>query len=174
MKIKFLLSLFLGSALSMSAQGYLDGVEYYRADQFNASKTVLERTLNDADTDKATSYYYLGQVAMEQGDKALAKTYFEKGVEADVENPYNYVGLAALDLANGDKKAADANVKKARSYGKKDAQLLVDIARVYFNADAVAYDKDIKKAMKDALKANKESAAYYIFVMLVKLQKTTI
>ena len=34
MKIKFLLSLFLGSALSMSAQGYLDGVEYYRADQF--------------------------------------------------------------------------------------------------------------------------------------------
>ena len=164
MKIKFLLSLFLGSALSMSAQGYLDGVEYYRADQFNASKTVLERTLNDADTDKATSYYYLGQVAMEQGDKALAKTYFEKGVEADAENPYNYVGLAALDLANGDKKAADANVKKARSYGKKDAQLLVDIARVYFNADAVAYDKDIKKAMKDALKANKESAAYYIFV----------
>ena len=40
MKIKFLLSLFLGSALSMSAQAYLDGVEYYRADQFYNSKTI--------------------------------------------------------------------------------------------------------------------------------------
>ena len=92
MKIKFLLSLFLGSALSMSAQGYLDGVEYYRADQFSAAKTILERTLNDAGTDKATSYYYLGQVAIEDGDMATAKSCFEKGIAADEKNPYNYVG----------------------------------------------------------------------------------
>ena len=164
MKIKFLLSLFLGSALSMSAQGYLDGVEYYRADQFSAAKTILERTLNEASTDRATSHYYLGQVAMEFNDKETAKSNFEKGVAANPENPYNYVGLAAVALANGDKKAADENVKKAKSLGKKDAQLLVDIARVYFNADAVAYDKDIQKAMKEALKADKESAAYFIFI----------
>ena len=164
MKIKFLLSLFLGSALSMSAQGYLDGVEYYRADQFSAAKTILERTLNDAGTDKATSYYYLGQVAIEDGDMATAKSCFEKGIAADEKNPYNYVGLAAIDLANGNKKAADDNVKKAKGLGKKDAQLHVDIARVYFNADAVAYDKDVKKAMKDAHKYGKEGPAYYIFI----------
>ncbi|MBE6318311.1 MAG: tetratricopeptide repeat protein [Bacteroidales bacterium] len=164
MKIKFLLSLFMGSALSLSAQGYLDGVEYYRADQTNAAKTILERTLNDAGTDKATSYYYLGQIAIKNNDKAKAKENFEKGVAADANNPYNYVGLAALDLANGDKKAADENVKMAKKLGKKDAQLLVDIARIYFEADPVAYDKDIQKAMKDALKINKEEASYYIFI----------
>ncbi len=164
MKIKFLLSLFLGSALSMSAQGYLDGVEYYRADQFSAAKTILERTLNDAETDKATSYYYLGMVAMEENDKATAKACFDKGIAANPKNPYNYVGLAAIDLANGDKKAADANIKEAKNLGKKDAQLLVDIARVYFNADAVAYDKDIQKVMKDAYKYGKENPAYYIFI----------
>lgn len=164
MKIKFLLSLFLGSALSMSAQGYLDGVEYYRADQFSAAKTILERTLNDAETDKATSYYYLGMVAMEENDKATAKACFEKGIAANRENPYNYVGLAAIELANGNKKAADDKIKEAKSLGKKDPQLLVDIARAYFNADAVAYDKEIQKTMKDAYKYGKEDPAYYIFV----------
>ena len=67
----------MGSALSLSAQGYLDGVEYYRADQTNAAKTILERTLNDAGTDKATSYYYLGQIAIKNNDKAKAKENFE-------------------------------------------------------------------------------------------------
>lgn len=33
MKSKLLFSLFLGSALGLSAQGFKDGVEYYRADQ---------------------------------------------------------------------------------------------------------------------------------------------
>ena len=120
MKIKFLLSLFLGSALSMSAQGYLDGVEYYRAEQFYNSKTILERTLNDANTDKATAYYYLGQVALKYKENDKAKAYFEKGIAVNVENPYNYVGLATIDLKAGDKKAADANVKLAKKYGKKD------------------------------------------------------
>ena len=105
MKIKFLLSLFLGSALSMSAQAYLDGVEYYRADQFYNSKTILERTLNDADTDKATAYYYLGQVALKYNEADKAQDYFNKGVAANPENPYNYVGLATIALKNGDKKS---------------------------------------------------------------------
>ena len=164
MKIKFLLSLFLGSALSMSAQGYLDGVEYYRAEQFYNSKTILERTLNDANTDKATAYYYLGQVALKYKENDKAKAYFEKGIAANVENPYNYVGLATIDLKAGDKKAADANVKLAKKYGKKDADLLVDIARMYHEADAVAYAKDVEKTMKEALKANPESDAYFIFI----------
>lgn len=164
MKIKFLLSLFLGSTLSMSAQGYLDGVEYYRADQYSAAKTILERTLNDAGTDKATSYYYLGQIALENKDLATAKSYFEKGVAENTENPYNYVGLAAIDLANGDKKNADKNIKTARKFAKKDAQLIVDIARAYFNADPVAYDKDVQKAMKDAFKANPQAPSYFIFI----------
>ena len=164
MKIKFLLSLFLGSALSMSAQAYLDGVEYYRADQFYNSKTILERTLNDADTDKATAYYYLGQVALKYNEADKAQDYFNKGVAANPENPYNYVGLATIALKNGDKKGTESNVKLAKKYAKKDAQLYVDIARMYFDADAVANKKDIDKAMKEALKKNPQEPAYFIFI----------
>ena len=64
MKIKFLLLLFFGTILSLSAQDYLEGIEYYRAEKFDKSKIILERTLNDSYTDKATAYYYLGQIAL--------------------------------------------------------------------------------------------------------------
>ena len=44
MKSKLLFSLFLGSALGLSAQGFKDGVEYYRADQPEEAATRPEPT----------------------------------------------------------------------------------------------------------------------------------
>ena len=41
MKFRFLFASFLAGALSMSAQGYKDGVEYFKVDQFDDSKTLL-------------------------------------------------------------------------------------------------------------------------------------
>lgn len=172
MKIKLLLSLFMGSALSLSAQGYLDGVEYYRADEFSAAKTIFERTMDDASTDKATVHYYLGQIALKEAtsnseklDAAKvneAKKHFEDGIAANPNNKYNYVGLAAIDLLNGDKKSADKNIKLG--FDKKDVQLIVDIARTYYDADAVAYNNDVQKYMKTAYKADSKHPAYFIFI----------
>lgn len=164
MRIKFLFALFTGCALGLSAQGYLDGIEYYRADQYANARTIFERTLNDADTDKAVAYYYLGQLAIKYQQNDKANDYFNKGIEANPEYGYNYIGLAALDLSAGDKKAAENNVKLAKKYGKKDAQLLVDIARMYYDVDEVAYKKEIQKLMKDAYKINDAEPAYHIFI----------
>ena len=47
MKFKLLMSLLVAGALSASAQGYKDGVEYFKADQFENAKELLERNLND-------------------------------------------------------------------------------------------------------------------------------
>lgn len=164
MKIKFLLALFMSCALGLSAQGYLDGIEYYRADQYANARSIFERTLNDADTDKAVSYYYLGQLAIKyrQLDKALE--YFNKGIEANPNYGYNYVGLAALELKNGNKKEAENHIKTAKKFGKKDAKLLVDIARAYYDADKDVYHKNIEKTLKDAYKANSEEPDYYLFL----------
>ncbi len=163
MKFKFLFSLLLGSALTMSAQGYKDGIEYYKADQLNNAKSILERTLNDASTDKSMSYYYLGQIALNAGDKAAAIKNFNDGINANPENGYNYVGLGAVELLNGNEKVADASFKTARKFAKKDDVLITDIARAYYNADPVKYAEDIAKCIKDALKANKASAAIMVF-----------
>ncbi len=162
MKSKFLLSLLLGSALGLSAQGFKDGVEYYRADQPEEALIILTNTLNQAGTEQATSYYYLGQIAMQKGDKATAKANFEKGLAADSNNGYNYIGMGALALADGNLGQAKDYFKDAKGKAKKDPDVLTEIARAYFIADPVKYATEIDKALLDAKKAKKNAAAPFI------------
>jgi tetratricopeptide (TPR) repeat protein len=166
MKVKFLLSLLVAGTLAAGAQsqGYKDGIEYYKAGQYDNAKTILERTINDSSTDKSLAQYYLGQVALQKGDKATAKACFEKGIAANADCAYNYVGLGALDLLNGNATQAQDNFKKAQSLAKKDNELTVSIARSYYNADPVKYSKEITKYIDKARKDSKnQEASIYIF-----------
>ncbi len=158
MKLKLVCSLLLGAGLSMAAEGYMDGVEYFRADQPEEAAIILNNTLSQPGTDQATSYYYLGQIALKQGDKSGAKAMFDKGVAADAANAYNYVGLGALALRNGDDKAAEDYFKKAKGLAKKDADILTEIPRAYFEADPVKYAKEIDKWLADIKKMTKNMA----------------
>lgn len=162
MKSKLLFSLFLGSALGLSAQGFKDGVEYYRADQPEEAAIILTNTLNQAGTDQSTAYYYLGQIALKNGDKAAAKSNFDKGMAANPDNGYNYVGLGALALADGNASDASRYFKDAKGKAKKNADILTEIARAYFVSDPVKYDKEIKKALADAKKAEKNAPSPFI------------
>lgn len=162
MKAKLLFSLLVGGALSLSAQGFKDGVEYYRADQPEEAKIILTNTLNAAGTDQATAYYYLGQIDLKNGDKAAAKANFDKGIAANAENGYNYVGLGAIELANGNESAASDYFKDAKKFGKKNADLLTEVARAYFVVDPVKYNKEIEKWLAYAKKAVKNAPAPFI------------
>lgn len=160
MRIKLFLSLLLAGSVLASAQtqGYKDGIEYYKAGQYGNAKTILERTINDSNTDKSLANYYLGQVALAAKDKAAAKSYFDKGLAIDANNAYNYVGLGALDLLNGNADAAAANFKQANALAKKNPEISVSIARAYYNADPVKYAKEIDKNMMKARKDSKNQA----------------
>ncbi|MDE6161821.1 MAG: hypothetical protein K2F77_09215, partial [Muribaculaceae bacterium] len=166
MKIKLILSMLAAGSIAAGAQsqGYKDGIEYYKAGQYDNAKEILSRTINNADTDKATAYYYMGQTELAKGDKAAAKKYFDQGIAADAENAYNYVGLGALDLLNGNADAAQGNFKTALKYGKKNNEITVDIARAYYNANPVTYAKDIDKYLQKAYKdsKNQEPAIYIL------------
>lgn len=164
MKLKFLAACLLGAALSASAQGYKDGIEYYKAGQFANAIDLLQRNMNGADTDKALSQYYLGQSFLAQGDKAAALKAFEAGVAANAECAYNYVGLGALELLANGPKAAKEYFKKAQGLDKKNAEVMVDIARAYYNADPTAYAKEIEELVAKARKTSKnQEPAIYIF-----------
>lgn len=158
MKFKLLCSLLLGGAMSMSAEGYMDGVEYFRADQPEEAAIILNNTIDQPGTDQATAYYYLGQIALKQGDKAQAKVMFDKGLAANPDNGYNYVGLGALALKDGDAKTAENYFKKAKGLAKKDADILTEIPRAYFEADPVAYAKEIDKWLAEIKKQSKNTA----------------
>lgn len=165
MNNKIVLSLLAATALTAAAQsqGYKDGIEYYKAAQYDNAKTILNNTLNNSGTNQSLSFYYLGQIALSEGDKSAAKQNFEKGVAADAECGYNYVGLGALDLLNNNEDAAKDNFKKAQSLAKKDNELIVAIARAYYNADPVKYDKELNKHLDKARKSSKyQEPAIYI------------
>lgn len=164
MKAKLISALLLCAAIGASAQGYKDGVEYYKAGQYDNAITILERNISDASTNKAMAYYYLGQSYLAKGDKTSAKSYFDKGLTANASCGYNYIGIGALDLQAGNESAAKDNFKKAQSYEKKNAELLVDIVRAYYKADPVKYAKDIEEYLKKAYKTSKNNEpAIYIF-----------
>ncbi len=165
MKQKLILSLFAAAAIGASAQsqGYKDGIEYYKAGQYDNAKTILNKTLDNSETNKSLALYYLGQVALAQDDKQAAKDYFDKGIAADPNCGYNYVGLGAVDLLNGQTSQANDNFKKAQGLAKKDNELIVAIARAYYNADPVKYANEINKNLDKARKSSKyQEPAIYI------------
>ena len=166
MKFKFLLTLLAGAALSVSAQtqGYMDGIEYYKAGFYDKASSILNRTLNENGTDKALANYYLGQAALNSGDKAAALRYFDAGLAADASNPYNYVGKGALDLMNGNVNSAKDFFKEAQKLAKKNADVTVQIARAYYNANPTTYAQDITKLLEKARKDSKmkEPAIYVL------------
>ncbi len=152
---------FAGIAFSAAAQ--TDGVEYYKADQFGNAKELLLRTADKPGTDMAVTDYYLGLIALEEEKPAEARAYFEKGVQADAQNPYNYVGLAQIALINGDTKGAEAQIKLAEKVAKKDASFQIAVARAYYGVDPVAYAKEIDKRIEKARKIDMKNADIYIF-----------
>lgn len=163
MKLKTIFAFMLGAvAISGSAQGFKDAVEYYRADQPDEAEIIINRTLNEAGTDKSMANFYLGKIALSRDNFANAKNFFETGISLDANNGYNYVGLGEIALSQKNKSAADDFFKQAVKLSKKDAVLLSEIARAYYNADPVQYEKDIKKYIADARKADKNCPAIFI------------
>lgn len=171
MKRKFFFAslILMGASLVANAQGYKDGIEYYKVDKLDNAKELLERNLNAASTDKAEAFYYLGQIALHQGKVAEAAANFEKGIAANAMNPYNYVGQAAIALKNGGD--AKALLEKARKLTKKDSKLEMEIARAFYDANPTTYAKDIEKCIKNARKWNPDDPDSYIFEADTKADK---
>ena len=157
MKFKALLTLLLAGSMAAAAQsqGYKDGIEYYKAGQYDNARTILLNTLNQGDTDKAMANYYLGQTELAEGNKAEARKYFDAGIAANPDCGYNYVGLGALALLDGNTSEANDQFKEAQSHAKKNNEVIVDIARAYYRADPVKYAKEVEKYLTKAHKDSK-------------------
>lgn len=154
----------VAASLTASADGYKDGIEYYKAGQYDNAITLLQRNMDAPGTDKALSCYYLGASYLAQGQKEKAQEAFNKGIAANAECGYNYVGLGQIDLLNGNDKAAEENFKKAQKYAKKNTEVIVDIARAYYNVDPAKFAKQIEKMVAKAHKDSKnQQPAIYMF-----------
>lgn len=163
MKIKVLFSLLLGSALTLSAQGYKDGIEYFKADQYKNAKEILERNLNASSTNQAEAYFYLGKIALKDKDLATARAKFNAGIAADANYAFNHVGLGEVALREGNLSLAEDQFKAAQKLSKKNPKLIIEIARGYYNTDPVKYEKNIDKLIAQATKINPREPDICIF-----------
>ena len=164
MKKKLLFSLVAGAALTASAQGYQDGVDNFNAGRMEEAKIILDNTFNDPSTDKAISSYYLGCIDIKNNNAAAAKQRFDAGIAANPKYALNYVGLGELALKSGNKSEAEKYFKEALNINKKDTEVMAYVARAYWNADPVAYKKEIDNYIKKAFKESKntEPAVYVL------------
>ena len=165
MKAKFLFSsmLIACAALVVNAQGYKDGIDFYKIGKLDDAQELLERNLDKAETNKAEAYYYLGQIALHKGDKATATSFFSKGVQANANYAYNYVGQGAIALENNNPKEAEKLFKQAEKCSKKNPKLAIAIANAYYSVDPNTYTKQIEKFTNNAFKWNPKDPDYYIF-----------
>ena len=145
-----------------NAQGYKDGIEYFKVGKIDNAKELLDKNLNDPTTVKSEAYCYLGHIEAAKGNTAGAKEYYNKGVAADANNAFNYIALGALDLKAGNAKAAEEQFKMAQKVDKKNAAVYAAIARAYYEADPVAYAKELGKNIEKARKTDKQDPAVYI------------
>ncbi len=168
MKIKTIAALaaalIIGGLSAVKAQGYQDGVDNFNAGRIDVAKTILNNTLSDASTDKAVSYYYLGQIAFAENDMATAEKMFTDGAELNPLYAPNFVGLGQIALAKGDKKGAELLFKDAQKLAKKDASIAALIGRAYWNVSPASYAEDIQKKITEANKLgkNREAAVYIL------------
>ena len=162
MKFKLFAILLLGGSLVSNAQGYKDGIEYFKVGKIDNAKELLDKNLNDPTTVKSEAYCYLGHIEAAKGNTAGAKEYYNKGVAADANNAFNYIALGALDLKAGNADAAEDQFKMAQKVDKKNAAVYAAIARAYYEADPVAYAKELGKNIEKARKTNKQDPTVYI------------
>lgn len=167
MKLNLFLTaaLIAGSSFLSVAQTHKEGEEYYRADQLKNAKELLERNYNNSGTDKAVSEYYLGLIALNEGNTSVAQEHFNKGVSLNAEYPFNFVGLGEVALKNGQKKDAEKYFNDAKKLAGKDkdekASLEIAIARAYYNVDPVGNAKEVEKYVVQAQKDSpKQGPAY--------------
>ncbi|MBO5445599.1 MAG: tetratricopeptide repeat protein [Muribaculaceae bacterium] len=149
--------------MGVSAQTHKEGVEYYKADQLENAKELLLRNLNNPGTDKSISNYYLGLISVAENKLDEAKKYFNTGVEANPDFAYNYIGLGAVALKNGNENEAKEQFKLGEKKVKKDPAAEIAIARAYYEADPVLYAKEIEKRVAKARKNNMQAPEIYVF-----------
>ena len=164
MKFKALFSICLASgAFTAFAQTHVEGVEYYKADQLENARELLERNMNNSATDKAIANFYLGEIAMQEGNTDKAAAFFDKGIAANPEYGFNYVGKGAILLKKGDVKEAEKMFKTAEGKAKKDPAMHIQIARAYYGSDPAAYAKEIDKRLEKARRINIQAPEIFIF-----------
>jgi len=161
MKKKLLLFIVLINSALFSAFAIEEsqkGIEFYKFKALEPAKIILLNSYKNSSTNKAEVCYYLGEIYVAENKSDSASYYFTAGNDANPNYILNEVGIAKLQFKNN-KGVADASLKKIADKNKKRADVLVAVAKAYFEN---GMKEKAFENIENAKKANKKYAEAYV------------
>lgn len=183
----FLLAILLsGFTFRAKSQDLTTAITLTRSEQYDKAAEMLQDLIKKEPTN-SKNYFYLGENILSEYfadtisnsltvSAKEAKDVYQKGVEANPNDPLNYIGLAKVAFYQGDDNTAEAMRAKAKSFllpyknlkkinppAKDYAYTLAKIAESYIN---IREEKvDTSKALpliREALKIDKKNRDVYL------------
>ncbi|MDR0824911.1 MAG: tetratricopeptide repeat protein, partial [Prevotella sp.] len=156
--MKYFVSALLSFAISVSAFAQNSpGADYFSLGETKLAKEYFTKNISQ---NPEESHFYLGEIAYKEGNLTEAKAQYQQSAAVNPELlGLGAVGLAKLELKSNPK-AAEDQLKDVQKKNKKDVNVLLAIAKAYF-------DNGLKeKALNvivEAKKADKKNPYIYIF-----------
>lgn len=171
-------------ALQIQAQDLNTATLLTRSEQYDKAGEMLKQLIKD-EPSNSKNYFYLGENYLldyfaDTISNSLAvatnaaKDAYQKGVEANPNDPLNYIGLAKVAVYNGDEKTAAEMRAKARSFllpyknlkkinppAKEYAFTLAKIAESYINNGKVDTSLALP-LIREALKIDNKNRDVYL------------
>ncbi len=127
------------SIASVFAAGNEKGIEFFRAELYDAAKIYLENQVGNLQgVDLSEADYYIGESYLATNQLDSAAYFFQKTIQTGSEYPYGYIGEGKLALRNNDVNLANDLFKKALNLAKKDPAVPVAIAGAYIEVKQYA------------------------------------
>lgn len=130
MKTKYFISFILSVLMCISSFAQSNkGVEAFLLGDYSVAKQVFEQSKSDLPD---LSNYYLGEIALEEGDKTKALEFYQSGLDSDADAVFCLIGKSKLVYSS------DELVKELKDFQKKykkNVEVLVQIAKAYSDAN---------------------------------------
>jgi len=152
-------SVFL-SMMSLLASSNEKGIEYYRAELYDAAKIYFENQIKRNDgISLAESYYYLGECYAATEKLDSASYFYQKAIQTNPEYPYSYIGEGKLSLMKENITSANDLFKKAIGFAKKDPAIHTAVAEAYIGVKQ--YEK-AEEVLEKARSIKKNFSGIYV------------
>lgn len=144
-------------SLPLFAADNARAIMFYKLNLPGSAEDMLKKNLSD-NTKKAETCYYLGKIALQNGQPDSAGYYFNEGLKASPDYVYNNIGNAQLLLAT-DKAKGSSVLNQIAVKNKKDVAIDLAVAGAYLETNNADYNPIIENLLKD----NDKNPAVYIF-----------
>lgn len=150
-KFKIFSIAFISATAVVQAQDIETAKKAIDAEQYEKAKSMLKNIIQSKPSDgKAT--FFLGTIYLKQNIEDSAKIYFQRGLSTSDDARFNNIGLAQIDLENGNISGAQSKFEAVnKEIKRKQVEEYVLMARAFMNISKPNYKSALELLNKAKL-----------------------